>query len=272
MTDISIADFSLRIIDDSDRPCEWLLGKCKDFARCTSDPIDPIEIKILRDPSFIVGGESFEYERLQENDGFILRGYDFIAKRQAFGSEIVVKAHPGFGIAGLIRSLLSVLLLEKEGSLFHSASFEAGERAFLCAGPSGSGKTTLSRLLKDEFCVLSDETTAVRFKREKAIAYSTPFCGELGIVSGNISNPLEAVLFLRHAKENYITEIGIKDSISRLMGCIFLPLNSSPCMSESLELCEKIARSIGCFEFGFRPEKDSLEVLRGITRFSMSQA
>jgi hypothetical protein len=264
--ELQIAGFNVQVLDDSNAPCEWFLKRCNGFLAADSLSTLPIKIQIKRNPDFSRNGEDFVYEPLAGKGSSRLIGFDFIAQRKRGESSIYVEAHPEFGMAGLLRALLSIFLLENGGVLLHAASFGLGDKAIIFAGESGSGKTTLSRLAQGHFSVFTDETTAIRFEDGKAVAYSTPFCGELGIVAPNISAPIENLFFLKHAARNFIKPLSLIDASSRLIGCTFLPIRTEPWLSCALRFSEKICRSISCHEFGFCPEKKAVEVIDGFIR------
>ena len=266
---LSIAGLTLRVLDDAAAVPEWLADRCKPFHVPHDTKTSPaLTIAIHRDSDLPVGNDQLLVKPGSQPGSFRMHGIDFVATRRRCGLPFEVEALPDAGIAGILRWVLGVALLEQGGLLLHAASFIIEGRGVACPGPSGSGKTTLSRLLQQHFPILTDETTALRFEGTLPLIYSTPFAGELGAVAGPASAPLEQLLFLRHALETQIAPLKAADAASRLMGCLFLPVRETSWMSSALELAEQVVQAVPCVAFGFRPTPDVVEVCR--ERFSHS--
>lgn len=118
-------------------------------------------------------------------------GIDFSKNR------IDVASDPDYGVGGIIKTVLSAILIKEGGFLLHASSVLKKERgaSYVFAGPSESGKTTIARLARD--LVLTDETTAVKRERGEYRAYSTPFSGEYGNVKENSAGMLKALFFIQ---------------------------------------------------------------------------
>jgi len=113
--------------------------------------------------------------------------------------EAIVAANAG--IADLMRTWFSRVLLCSGGVLLHAAAVIRKERALIFSGPSGSGKTTLARLAGSQ-TILSDESVAVAPApagpggRTALLAHGTPFFGEMAQAATNACAQIGAVFLI----------------------------------------------------------------------------
>ncbi len=270
---LAIAGLTIRILDDAPEIPLWLNSRCKPFhVDPASAPQPSVTIAIHRDPLLDAGCDQLVVKAVGEPGGFWMHGVDFIVARKRCGLPFEVEAFPDAGMAGILRWILGIALLEQGGLLLHAAScsIEGGGIAF--PGPSGRGKTTLSRLLQPHFPVFTDETTALRFEGDIPLIYSTPFAGELGAIAGPVAAPLELLCFLRHASAMQAQPMRLIDAAGQLMGSLFMPLCHEPWLSATLALVERVVRTVPCFDFGFCPTEEAVEVLNGLTRSAAAAA
>jgi hypothetical protein len=269
---LGIAGLTLRLLDDVLVPPEWLTTTCAPFQVSAAPAANALTVAIHRDPSFERGEDQLHLHPGQEPGGFHMRGYDFLIARRRCGLPFEVEAHPDAGMAGVLRWVTSLALLEQGGLLLHAASGALEGRGIICAGPSGSGKTTLSRLLQSHLQLFTDETTAVQFTGAMPLAYATPFAGELGPVSGPAAAPLEVVCFLKHAKAHAVRALHPAEAVERLMGCTFLPRDGTLWITTALATAERLARAVPCLELAFAPEASVVEVVRDVLAQPVSPA
>lgn len=261
---LSIAGIPLAILDEQPTH-SWLTERCREFHAQPGVVAKPgWTIMIARNPQFEIGQETILYA-LGDNPGaFSLHAYDFKAHRQQCGEPIQVEAHPDAAIIGIVRWLMAVLLVEAGGLLVHSASFAYRGSGVLCPGVSGAGKSTLSRLIQSEVDLFSDETAAVRFSGDIPVLYSTPFCGELGIIHGPAAAPLESLFLLRHDSVNAVCPVALIDVVCDLVAGTFMPIREGLWMSRVMETAEKLARQVSAAKLHFRPEPDIWSTLNGV--------
>lgn len=262
-TILSMAGLTLRILDDADKPAPWLVSRCKPFfAPPGSTPSPALTITIHRDAQLSSGSDRLSVKPGSQPGGFLMQGIDFVAVRRRCGLPFEVEALPEAGIAGILRWILGMALLEQGGLLLHAASCAIEGSGIAFPGPSGAGKTTISRLLQPQASLFTDETTALRFESSQPLIYSTPFAGELGAVTGPAAAPLEVLAFLQHAQQMELKPIRRCEAASWLLGCLFLPVVNEPWISQVLELVDRITESVRCVAFGFVPTDEVLEVCR----------
>ncbi len=269
---LSIAGLPLTLIDEAPIH-DWLLERCHQYHAKKGVMATPSwTLTIARNEQFKIGQEQLIYQLGDEPGSFFIHAYDFKAYRNACHESITVEAHPDAAIIGIVRWLMALLLVENGGLLVHSASFAHRGSGVLCPGVSGAGKSTMSKLVREQCYLFSDETAAVRFLGDVPMLYSTPFCGELGLVSGPVEAPLETILLLKHA-DHYATEPArLIEAVSTLVGCTFMPLREGPWMQGVMRLSEKLARRVPAHYLYFKPEPEVWSTINGIVEQAAATA
>ena len=262
-----IAGVALEIQEDAPDLPVWLTQTCRAFHVSSTAIAHPHPLLVIhRNPQFARTEQGLVYELLDAPGSFRIHGFDFTAIRRRCDAPIEIEAHPEAGMAGVARWLMSLLLLEAEGFMFHAASFAHEGSGIICAGPSGAGKTTLSRLLlpRSDVALFTDESTAFRFQGDMAMIYATPFAGELGPVSGPASAPLETAFFLKHAPANSVRRLRAAEVVTNVVGSTFLAVRHGAWIESCFTLAERLARSVPCSELGFRPEPNVWETIHDV--------
>jgi hypothetical protein len=178
------------------------------------------------------------------------------------------------GIADLIRTWFSRVLLHAGGVLLHAAAMVRGGRALVFSGPSGSGKTTLARLAKPQ-TVLSDESVAIlpaSADQEAGpgfLAYGTPFFGELLHAAANVSAPIAAIFLLRPDRGGSprpcrVVEVSPSAAAAALLSQTFLRTPSRECVQALLPLVSGLASRVPIRRLDFAPVAGIWEVLDGL--------
>ena len=124
-------------------------------------------------------------------------------------------AGPRAFVAGM-RVLLAEVLRPEGGVLFHASSVRVGSEALIFPGVSGTGKTTVAALGAPR-PVLSDEISAVRVVGDRAVAYPTPFWGDMARVRAASAAPLRAVIVLSRGAPLALTEGTPAEAIAALL-------------------------------------------------------
>jgi len=120
-----------------------------------------------------------------------------------------------------LRVFYSVVLLEYNGFLVHSAGLAYKNKGYLFVGASESGKTTVAKTAGKDFKVLSDELVIIRRVNNEIFLFATPFKGEF---EGQIVNQyfcLESILFLSKNIVNGFRQLNKMEMFTDLMVNIF---------------------------------------------------
>jgi hypothetical protein len=159
--------------------------------------------------------------------------------------------------------LLVNLMSRGRGMLVHAAAVEYGGKGWLFLGTSGAGKSTLSELWRDEpdVTLLSDDRIVIRDMGNSYRIYGTPWHGSARVKSP-LGVPLESIFFIVHDRENKVTPVQPLDAASRLLVRAFPTFWDGEGMSYTLGLCQRLSTETPCYELGFVPDKNVIDMLK----------
>jgi hypothetical protein len=124
-----------------------------------------------------------------------------------------------YALDSLIRILLTVALLPRQGFLLHAASIVRNGRAYIFMGRSGAGKSTVASL-SPEGSVLTDEISLIRFERGTWNAHGTPFWGEFRAAGHNQNYPIAGIYCLTQAPEDKVVPLKPKELLRAMLPCV----------------------------------------------------
>lgn len=177
------------------------------YREFTSGAEDNFEIALNRPGTFANIPSDFEYSF--ENAEL------FLGESQA---EFRGVRHE-YALDSLIRILLTVALLPKQGFLLHAASIVRDGRAYIFMGKSGAGKSTVASL-SPEGSVLTDEISLVRFVDGEWRAHGTPFWGEFRAAGHNRNYPIAGIYCLTQAREDRVAQLKPKELLRAMLPCV----------------------------------------------------
>ena len=112
-------------------------------------------------------------------------------------------------------------LLDFNGFCLHASAVALENRAVLFSGPCGAGKSTHAGLWQQYFgpdraVIINDDKPALRLLNSTFYIYGTPWSGKTSL-NVNIRAPLEAIVFLKQAKENHIRRLDNKEAVQLII-------------------------------------------------------
>jgi MoaA/NifB/PqqE/SkfB family radical SAM enzyme len=153
-----------------------------------------------------------------------------------------------------------------DGAFIHAAGVDLRGSGLLFAGPSEAGKSTAVKMLTGKAKILCDDRMVLRREPAGFRIYGTWSHGEIPIVSPD-SAPLQAILFLRQAKENRLEKIEDPSAVLKsLLPRFVRPLVTADWWDRVLGLGEAIAVGVPCYDMYFDKSGrivDALEELAG---------
>jgi len=167
-------------------------------------------------------------------------------------AEFIDVAHE-YALDSLIRILLTVALLPKDGFLLHAASVVREGKAHVFVGRSGAGKSTVASL-SPEGTVLTDEISLLRKTDGVWRAHGTPFWGEFRAGGINESYPVAAIHCLVQAAETRLEPIRPKDLLRAILPCVLFFSSGTEANGDLLNILMLFAQSIPCFRLHFRKD------------------
>lgn len=157
--------------------------------------------------------------------------------------------------------LMVCLLAQRKGMMVHACGIDDGGRGYLFAGNSTHGKTTMARLWQDEALILNDDRIVLREREGRVWMYGTPWHGDYTGVSPQ-GVPLEKIFFLRHADGNEVRRREDVAAASMVLTRCFPPLWDAEGMRFTLDFCAQLVETVPCYELGFVPNKNVLDLVR----------
>lgn len=147
--------------------------------------------------------------------------------------------------------LLTRLLIERQGCIFHSAGAILNGKGLLFVGESDAGKTTTTRLLQDYAEILCDDRNIVRRLNNEFHLFGTWSHGDSSLVS-SASAPLGAIIFLSKSTDNRLRRLTDRRTIiHRLLPRIVRGLVDGAWWEKTLDVVENLTRAVPCYEMEF---------------------
>lgn len=156
-----------------------------------------------------------------------------------------------YALDSLLRILLTVALLPKQGFLLHAASVVREGRAYIFMGRSGAGKSTVASL-SPEGSVLTDEISLIRCVEGEWRAHGTPFWGEFRAAGHNQSYPIAGVYCLRQAREDRVVPLKAKDLLRAMLPCVLFFSPEQEANEALLNILMKFVGEVPCHDLHFR--------------------
>jgi len=164
----------------------------------------------------------------------------------------------------LNKMLFASFLSLHQGIALHAAGVVVDGRALLFMGNSGVGKSTMARLWSAErdVTVLADDLIILRYEEGRFIAYGTPWRGEPGLTSP-ASAPLARIYLIYHSKTNQLAALPAGARLAaRLFNQSYPPYWLQEGLAAHIDLIERLALTIPCFELGFLPDPSVISYVR----------
>lgn len=110
----------------------------------------------------------------------------------------------------IITSILTQLLTNYQGFIFHASSLLVNGRAFLFTGNSGSGKSTIVRLLNKFYKPLADDSVILKKEGKNYYLYQTHIVDKHGKIMSQSAKYIPSHLFFLKQSDIYKIEEGIR--------------------------------------------------------------
>ena len=164
-----------------------------------------------------------------------------------------------------LNQILTIILLSRhKGVMFHACGINDNGHGYLFLGNSTHGKSTMARLWsKDKKTVLNDDRIIVRKQDRNFLMYGTPWHGDFdGFALKAL--PIEKIFFLRHRDKNLAVPKKGVEAVSMLITRCFPPIWDKDGMDLTMDLCQRMARKIPCYELNFIPNEKIIDLVRNM--------
>jgi hypothetical protein len=151
------------------------------------------------------------------------------------------------------------LLALKKGVHVHALGIIHKGQGLVFCGVSGAGKSTLAELWKKQNVkILSDDRISLRRQDGRIWAYGTPWHGDARTHLA-AKEPLQAIYFIKHGKENRIVPLSKSDAVTRLLVRCFPTFYIKEGMENTLAFISELADDVPCFELQFTPDQRAID-------------
>ncbi len=156
-----------------------------------------------------------------------------------------------YALDSLLRILLTVLLLPRNGFLLHAATVVRDGRAYVFPGRSGAGKSTVASF-SPAGSVLTDEISLLRYSDGFWQAYGTPFWGEFRAAGLNRHFPLAGIYSLVQAPEERIEPLSTMEILRALLACVLFFSTGAHANEAILRVLLDLIERVPCHRMHFR--------------------
>ncbi len=134
-------------------------------------------------------------------------------------------------------------LLDFDGFCLHASAVALEGKAILFSAPCGTGKSTHAGLwrkyFKDRAVVINDDKPALRLHNGTFYVYGTPWSGK-SYLNTNMKAALQAIVFLKQAKENKIRSLTDREAVQMLVYQSLRPSRDTQKMERLLSLLDSL--------------------------------
>lgn len=152
-------------------------------------------------------------------------------------------------------------ILDYDAMLIHSSAVCVDNKAYCFSADSGIGKSTHTKLYLKNFpnsYIINDDKPAYRLINNQVFVYGTPWSGKDDL-SENIKVPLQALCFLKRAKNNSIKKLDNKEAIKNIMNQT-LRIHKESFLDKLLVLIDKIVSFYPIYELSCNMEDEACKV------------
>lgn len=149
-----------------------------------------------------------------------------------------------------------------DGVFLHASFIRWKNKGILFTGSSGTGKTTQAKLWQKlrGADILNGDKALVRYGDTEWFSYGSPWAGSSHIYC-NERAPLKAIVVLRQAPQNRLTQLGKVQAFKHIFHQSNAPLFDSDLLSRTISLLEKLVREIPVFLLECRPDEEAVKIL-----------
>jgi hypothetical protein len=154
-------------------------------------------------------------------------------------------------------------LLEFDGFMLHSSAIAIDNKAYLFSAGSGTGKSTHTELWRkylgeDRVRIINDDKPAIRLVEDKFYAYGTPWSGKSD-KNLNIKIPLEGIIFIEQAQENWIEKPNSRQALKLLLEQTLRPQEIKN-IDQLLTLLDKLLLGIPVYKMGCNISEEAVKL------------
>lgn len=142
---------------------------------------------------------------------------------------------------------------------FHSSLIDMQGRGLMFLGPSGIGKTTQAELWNRyrDARIINGDIVFVQETEGGFLGWGTPWHGSSPYCE-NASVPVEALIVLKQAPENFIRELTGFEKVTAVSNNVFYPRWLENGMELCLDVLDHLLRALPVYELSCRPDEEAV--------------
>ncbi|OUN92956.1 hypothetical protein [Blautia sp. An46] len=143
----------------------------------------------------------------------------------------------------------------------HSSMIDYRGKGLLFLGPSGIGKTTMAELWNQyrDALIINGDMNFVQDTGDEFIGWGTPWHGSSPYCE-NTSVPIQSLIILKQASENYIRELSGFEKVQLVSNNIIYPTWLENGMELCLETLDHLLTKLPVYELSCRPDEDAVKL------------
>lgn len=157
--------------------------------------------------------------------------------------------------------MIESLLLRHKRAVFHASWVDVQGEALLFSGASGAGKSTQAELWRNHRG--AETINGDKVLLWNGMAHGLPFAGTSGICR-NRTQPLRAVVMLRHGKENRLRQLRGADAVKAVLSQIPVQKWNPADIERAMDAAVELVKTAPVYEFFCLPEKSAVSYLEQI--------
>ena len=159
----------------------------------------------------------------------------------------------------VLHRLISEELLAFDTMLMHGAVVAVDNKAYMFTAKSGTGKTTHIQSwlanIDNAYVVNGDKPFIIIPETdEPPLACGSPWAGKEKMQT-NTTVPLNAIVLMERAEENYIERVSLSQVLPDLLQQIYRPKDKEE-MRQTLNLIQRLSKTVSFWRFRFNNFKD----------------
>lgn len=156
-------------------------------------------------------------------------------------------------------------LTTKQGLFMHGAIIEYEGEGIIITAQSGGGKSTLADLCQKYFGakIINGDKAMIRIVDGKVMVFGSPWAGSSNIYC-NKELILKGVIVLEKSDQNKISELSIREAITKAGQRIYYPYWNEALLEQSIETLEQLFLKVPIYELKCKPEEEAARLVRNV--------
>ncbi|MCI1881080.1 MAG: hypothetical protein LKI94_02680 [Sporolactobacillus sp.] len=241
-----------RLVITCDAPELWPVITFSFLSADRDDEAQPVDLALDIHGGYGTPFAGYELRSGQEGDRIFFRRADYLLTIDAAFRTAAIRANEPISLKHALLNLYSSYLIHlNQGLLFHASCVIDHGQAHLFAGQSGVGKSTVA-LLSFPRKLLADEAALIKFTKDGAMAYNSPFRSELTAKYGGDPTPVTSVQLLHQSSKIRRERLNKGDALLKLYDTLFFWQHRKEESTRILRLLKRFVDQVPVYDLYFQ--------------------